>query len=187
MAALNRWKKHESLAAVDAELIRRGMRSGFNWYLNSVGQIMVIVRPPVATGDGLDGQDTENNEPLVRPFVVAATETIWKEFLTVIASKEHLQGVIDDNEPVRGLSWFDAAEYCVALSYREGMGDKLSLTVVNTPPDENAMIDPSRVGYRPPSVDEWRHRQAGAGSRTERFFGSLSTPFAIAYHRSSSR
>ncbi len=82
-----------------------------------------------------------------------------------------------DRLPVEGVSWWDAAEFCNALSDRDGLGRAYELDRAS----ETARWVSAADGWRLPSEAEWEH--ACRAGTTEARYGDLDD---IAWYRDNS-
>ncbi len=178
---LRRWGCN--LSATDAVLIKQGLREDRNWYLNSMGQLMVVIRAPHAMP--IRPQASQNKQPLrsdesswriPNGFAIAATETTYEQFLQFRPSHADRQANLrDPDSPVTDVSFHDAAAYCAWLSERERVPPN-EISVHQTSGDKvMTKISFQKHGYRLPSAEEWQNA-CRTLSVTSRFFGEQSTP-----------
>ncbi len=102
-----------------------------------------------------------------KPFYISKYEVTQKEWREVMGKNpSRFKG---DNLPVENVSWYDAVEYCNALSRKEG------LKQVYTGSGENIICDFSANGYRLPTEAEWEYAARGGNkSKGYKYSGSNS-------------
>lgn len=133
-----------------------------NWYVNSVGQMMIQLPQHQKT-------DTYRIE-------VAAAETTLaqlKSWQSDGVEKYNWSG--EDNRAAGNVSYHECVAFCNWLSRKEGLGeDQLCYpdrTDSNDPPAQLLEDYKSRSGYRLPMADEWFYACSG-GAITDYSFGS---------------
>ncbi len=95
------------------------------------------------------------------PFRLGRTEVTQRQFLEVLSRNPSLltDGAEALDRPVDSVSWFDAAEFCNALSTRDGLSLRYELASVER--DSSRRITSALVrvnptgGYRLPSEAQW--------------------------------
>jgi len=114
---------------------------------------------------------SNNDDPEERPAHIVTVETFainkyevtqkqWRELMGTNPSQ-----FVGDDRPVERVSWYDAVEYCNALSLSEGLTPAYSIAGVNTTCNFNAN------GYRLPTEAEWEYA-CRAGTVTDYYSGS---------------
>lgn len=125
----------------------------------------------VPAGNYQMGDDNANYEPNERPartvainaFFISKTEVTQALYQSVIgANPSHNKG---DRRPVENVTWFEALEFCNALSRRDGY------TEVYSDITGNLQADFSADGYRLPTEAEWEFACRG-GTTTPYYTGS---------------
>lgn len=144
---LRQWNASERLEAVDSELqqdslskIRHGANGKRGWYVNSLGQTMVILE----AGEFKMGT-AQNSDPdaypdeiyhlrrIDRTIAIASTEVTKSQFRefkkdnpgTVGPDQPNLAHFLrTEDSPMSVMSWYDAAWYCNWLSDREGLPEE---------------------------------------------------------------
>ena len=103
----------------------------------------------------------------VGSFYMKATEVTQKEWREVMGSNpSYFKG---DDRPVENVSWFDAVEYCNALSRKYGLNPVYRISGESVAANWNAN------GYRLPTEAEWEYAaRGGKNSRGYKYSGSNS-------------
>jgi formylglycine-generating enzyme required for sulfatase activity len=114
----------------------------------------------------LSDRRTQSSWPVeVAPFEMSAFPVTQYWYARVTGRRpSSAQG---DRLPVEGVSWWDAVQFCNALSQREGLTPAYRLCV----DAETAEWDASAEGYRLPTEAEWEH--ACRAGTTGPWYGQL--------------
>jgi formylglycine-generating enzyme required for sulfatase activity len=103
----------------------------------------------------IDEENPESNiefhHVTVNSFYIAKYEVTQREYQNVMGNNpSYFKG---QNLPVENVSWFDAIEYCNALSKREGL--TLAYTITGSGNDRVVTWNKNANGYRLPTEEEW--------------------------------
>lgn len=111
-------------------------------------------------------EDQHEQQAYISEFNIGKTEITLSEYRNFDPSWVNMAGTQYDYEPVAGVSFSQAIQFCNWLSIREGLD-----TCYILDPDKKATrvygdslywkLDPLRNGYRLPSGDEWEHAAHG--------------------------
>lgn len=107
-------------------------------------------------GDGDSGFGDEKPEHVVdvKGFELSAFEVTrgqWRQVMGASAAPKEWNEPDDDRLPANYVNWFDAVEFCNALS----LGEKLHACYTRT--GETVVLDSKANGYRLPSEAEWEY------------------------------
>ncbi len=162
-----------------------------NWYANSLGQTMVLVRNPPRFPMGSPewetyrgDSETQHWTEIGRSFAIAATETTRAQFARFLqdprVNKLYFseQYVPAEDCPQISVNQWDAARFCQWLSEREGLPEEAWCYPDIWEQEEGEAIRlPEdflhRTGYRLPTAAEWEYA-CRAGNNAPRYFGELS-------------
>ncbi len=133
---------------------------------SSIGLKLMRIAPGAFTMGSDDGGDDEkppHRVTITRAYFLGETEVTQGQYQAIKkANPSHFPG--SDDLPVDSVSWFDAIEFCNALSEKEGLtpyyqieGDGAGRSV--TIPDR------SGISYRLPTEAEWGTLRAGATTK----------------------
>jgi eukaryotic-like serine/threonine-protein kinase len=180
--ALRSWGQTERLSRLRQELETAQPAKDRGWYVNRMGQTLVVFRGPVEvrTGSppGEPGRDASDEKLQVRAirrdFAVSTTEVTLEQFLRYFpgfphAKKKEYSPTPDC--PVVMMTWHRAAEYCNWLSQQEGIAKDqwcYQIEKGRAIPEENYL---HRTGYRLPTDVEWEYA-CRAGTTTAFSWGN---------------
>ena len=171
---LLKWGHDEYVSEVDASPEFRNSTDNRNWYMNSQGMQMNIVRGPVEFWFG--------SSPTARdPGSVHRIDYSFAYSDQVVSEVQYARFRPDrfadpKHRPAIGINFFDSIAYCDWLSAQEGLASGESVRWIDEKKYELNFLD---GGYRPPTVWEWECLvRAGTSSSFE--FGEVDAEYVKA-------
>ena len=133
------------------------------------GNLVLIPAGPFSLGNTGSYEGEYDEKPPVtiiisKPFYISKYEITQQQYKAVMGNNpSEFKG---DNLPVEQVSWYDALNFCNALSQSEG------LTPCYTMNGTKVTCDFEANGYRLPTEAEWEYA-AKAGTKTDFYSGKL--------------
>jgi formylglycine-generating enzyme required for sulfatase activity len=185
--ANNKEQREKRLDSIRQLVNRDKEKTPPQWYVNSQGQTMVVIAGPVEFGMG--SPDDEPTRPsdealhrkrIPRSFALATKEVTVQQFQEFLKDHPDIgsrwKGSLEKSapdEPIVGVTWFEAAQYCRWLSKREGISEN-KMCYPPIAQIKEGMSMPAdylwRTGYRLPTEAEWEY-VCRAGASTSRHYG----------------
>jgi formylglycine-generating enzyme required for sulfatase activity len=114
-------------------------------------------------GDGYS-DELPTHEVTLSSFYISNYEVTQELYLEVMGTNpSYFSG---DNLPVEEVSWYDAVEFCNALSQREGLTPAYTISGTSVTWNQNAN------GYRLPTEAEWEYAAGGGSSNRTKWAGT---------------
>jgi len=101
------------------------------------------------------------HEVTLNSFYIGQYEVTQSEYAALIGSNPASGYGVGDNYPVYNVEWYDAVEYCNALSIQEGLSPCYDLS--------DWSCDFSADGYRLPTEAEWEYAARGGVNWTDNY------------------
>jgi serine/threonine protein kinase/formylglycine-generating enzyme required for sulfatase activity len=199
--ALRQWGKAKEAEAVTEAVGKLAVPIGHRWYVSSFGQTFSIIDGPIefSMGSPTHEEGRFGNEPrhlrkIPHRFAIATKEVtveLFRRFLRANPSIEKLrslEGASEPDEPVSGVTWFEAVAFCNWLSREEHLPECYERN--NSGEYGKGMfikeLNPKLTGYRLPTEVEWEYA-CRAGAITSRYHGcSLTQLGNYAWYRANS-
>ena len=196
---LRKWGHKDRLEEADPAIRGNGQVATRRWYVNRVGQTMVVIQPgrfqmgSPKSDDNRESNENPHDVVIDYSFAIAAHEvtnsefrrlprhTAWKKQLEEwVESKRIRQEQLEDPRfPAIGVSWYEATNYCNWLSEQDGIPENEWCYARNSEGTFAQGMRPCKnylklAGYRLPTEMEWEYA-CRAGTITSRYFGQGDT------------
>jgi serine/threonine protein kinase len=162
----------EFIQSVDQSAEAASIRSDRNWFVNSLGMRMSIVRGPVEFWFGnAPNHPIPGSQQRIAYSFAYSDELVSEESYATYEPSKYGE---PSNAPDTNSSWMDAVRFCDWLSRREGLSEFESLHQLSA---ESWEYKQSERGYRLPTVWEWECLMR-AGTATSLPYGQEQHEFA---------
>ncbi len=175
---LTAWGQSDLIQSADSQVEFKQIRIDRNWYLNSSGMQMNIVRGPVEFWYGMssNGKRPGKMHLIDRSFAIADQLITEKEY----AEFDPAKFPQPSNAKALGTTWLEAVRFCDWMNRKEGSSNVESLVTVD---ETYQRFTASETGYRLPSTWEWEC-SFRAGTRTRFRFGESEPELFAAFQGS---
>ncbi len=197
---LHQWGYDRDVREYDLQLQQQGLVPNRDWYVNSIGMQMIIIRGAHAFSMGTKSSDRSKHcfdefheVSIEKSYAISADEVTIEQFqqfrpaFTSNRSGKRSDKDPDDWESIRSVtdvSWFDALKFCEWLNRNESLEPEIPL--LKEIDADSFELQLGRPQYRLPTSAENSFASRG-GATTTRFSGSQATPYFEHYARYSDK
>ncbi len=182
---LEAWGRSDAIAAVESKSDFSQIVPSRNWFINSFGMQMNIVRAPIRfwVGSPVDNSTSYQLSQKGKLFVIENSFAFSDHLV-----KEGVYCQFDPNAtPIRpsperekAVQWKQGINFMRWLSLQDGLvGESDEVAVVEELPDEEYVYNEPQRGYRYPRYDEWECF-ARAGTKSAFVYGEQKTLYESA-------
>lgn len=169
---LQKWGHDKFVDEVDGSSEFRNRTDNRNWYMNSEGMQMNIVRGPVEFWFGNSPSARAPGSKQRIDYSFAYSDQVVGELQYARFRPARFPKAKD--QPAVGINFFDSVAYCDWLSSQDGFAERESIKWLD---EKTYELDFVEKGYRPPTDLEWECF-ARAGTFTSCVFGELNAEYA---------
>lgn len=147
------------------------------------GDDFVLVQGGTFLMGSMDGDSDEvpSHGVTVSSFYIGTYEVTQGDYEALIDENPSSSGYgIGENHPVNDISWYEALEYCNALSKKEGLSPSYSGSGANIECDFNAN------GYRLPTEAEWEYAATGGVSTSSSTYAGSNNIDEVGWYKKNS-
>lgn len=178
---LSSWSQGDQVRSWKKDSAPRDPAGERGWYVTKSGETMIVFRGPIVTTTGSpvdelahEGDEAQRKRIINRDFAIASKEVTHADFLMLTPGFRHKENAAIPTPlcAASSMSWHRAAEYCNALSTREGIPENELCYEID--PQGFAKPFPDhlqRAGYRLPTEVEWEF-SCRAGTPTAFYWGN---------------
>lgn len=174
---LQKWGMDQFVSEVDSLPSYREIDASRNWYFNSQGMQMNIIRGPIEFLYGKDPIEKTRGRMKKIDYSFAYSDQVINEIQFARFRPERFANPTD--KPAVGIDYFEAIAYCDWLSAQDGLGDSDSISWID---ETNFTLKFTTGGYRPPATEEW-DCFARAGTVTSFDYGETASEYSKAVER----
>ena len=147
---LQKWGQEQFTSEVDRLPAYREVNDNRNWYFNSQGMQMNIIRGPVEFWFGKDPKEKLPGSKKKIDYSFAYSDQVVNEIQFARFRPERFPNPV--NRIAVGIKYFEALAYCDWLSVQEGLVEGESTSWIDK---TTFKLNFTKDGYRPPSIQEW--------------------------------